>query len=287
MTWHLLYLWHIMHCIWHLTHDLWHHNTLWLHQFIISHIKLIISDCSSTVSLSSHPDYQSYNPHCTYDNTGTICMTSYEYIWHHIHSLWYHTTVWPSHTLSHVVTHRIPVITSTAAELLHTVFWVYHICNMCDFKPTIYMASHEFYVTSQQLIKTSQDCIHYITAPLFMTSPPLNMTSHTLYLLPHSPVTIKRHLLCFWYYSVYITSHMVNEWQCDDCIWHDTECICVIKPTWLMTSQLMYIWNHTHCMHETKGTLYNITSTFADNTPLFVCHGIHSVYEIICIIYDV
>ena len=28
MTWHLLYLWHNMHCIWHLTHDLWHYNTL-------------------------------------------------------------------------------------------------------------------------------------------------------------------------------------------------------------------------------------------------------------------
>ena len=51
-----------------------------LHQSIISHIKLIISDSTSTVSLSSHPDYQSYNPHCMYDNTGTICMTSYEYI---------------------------------------------------------------------------------------------------------------------------------------------------------------------------------------------------------------
>ena len=28
MIWHLLYLWHIIHCIWYLTHDLWHHNTL-------------------------------------------------------------------------------------------------------------------------------------------------------------------------------------------------------------------------------------------------------------------
>ena len=28
MTWHLLYLWHNMHCIWHLTHDLWYHNAL-------------------------------------------------------------------------------------------------------------------------------------------------------------------------------------------------------------------------------------------------------------------
>ena len=82
-------------------------------------------------------------------------------------------------------------------------------------------------------------------------------------------------------------SRMVNEWQCHDCIWHDTESICVIKPTWLTTSQLMYVWNHTHCTHDTIGTLYGITSTLAENTPLFVCHGTLSVYEITCIIYDV
>ena len=51
-----------------------------LHQSIISHIKLIIPDSTSTVSLSSLPDYESKNPHCMYDNTGTICMISYEYI---------------------------------------------------------------------------------------------------------------------------------------------------------------------------------------------------------------
>ena len=70
-----------------------------IYQSIISHIKLNISDNTSTVSLSSHPDCRSYNPHCMYDNTGTICMTSYEYIWHHIHSLWYQTMLWHSHTL--------------------------------------------------------------------------------------------------------------------------------------------------------------------------------------------
>ena len=187
----------------------------------------------------------------------------------------------------HVITPRIPVIASTAAELLLTVYWVYQICNMCDLKPTICMASHEFYVTSQHLVKTSQDCIHDITATLSMTSPPLYMTSHTLYLWPHSSVTMKTPTMFWTLYSVYMTSHMVNEWQCHDCIWHDTECICVIKPTWLMTSHLMYVWNHTHCTHDTIGTLYGITSTLADNTPLFVCHGTHSVYEITCIIYDV
>ena len=51
-----------------------------IHQSVISHIKLNISDNTSTASLYSHPDYLSYNPHCVYDNTGTICKTSCEYI---------------------------------------------------------------------------------------------------------------------------------------------------------------------------------------------------------------
>ena len=47
-----------------------------IHQSIISHIKLNISDNTSAESLYSHPEYRSYNPHCIY-NTGTICMTSF------------------------------------------------------------------------------------------------------------------------------------------------------------------------------------------------------------------
>ena len=71
----------------------------------------------------------------------------------------------------------------------------------------------------------------------------------------------------FTLYSVYMTSQMVNEWQRHDCIWHNTKTICVTKPTCLMTSLPMYVWNHTHCTHDTIGTLYGITSTLADNTP--------------------
>ena len=40
-------------------------------------------------------------------------------------------------------------------------------------------------------------------------------------------------------------------------------------------------------MYNTIGILYDITSTLADNTPLFVCPGTHSFYDIICIIYDI
>ena len=83
MTWDLRYLWKYMHCIWHLTHDLWHLNTLsnssvyyisYQTEYIWQHIH-----CISVFT----PRYRSYNPHCVYDNTGTICMTSCEYIWNH------------------------------------------------------------------------------------------------------------------------------------------------------------------------------------------------------------
>ena len=157
---------------------------------------------------------------------------------------------------------------------------------MCDIKPTICMASYEFYVTSQPLFLTSQDCIRDITSTIFLTSHPLYMISHTLYLWHHSHWNYdKTPIMFLTLYSVCMTSHMVNEWH-NDCIWHVTQCICVIKPTWLMSSHTMYERNHTHCMDDTIGTLYDITSTLADNTPFFVCHGTHSVYGIKCIVYD-
>ena len=157
---------------------------------------------------------------------------------------------------------------------------------MCDIKPTICMTSYEFHVSSQPLFMTSQGCIHDITSTLFLTSHPLYMKWHTLYLRHHSHcIYDKTPAMFLTLYSVYKTSHMVNEWQHNDCMWHDTQCICVIKPTWLMTSQPMLVLNHTLYKYDTIGTLYDITSTLADNTPLIVCHGPNSVYVIICIIY--
>ena len=67
-------------------------------QAIISHLTLIISDSISTVTLSSHQDYQSYNPYCMYDKTATICMT-YEI----------HMTTHPLYMISHhgMTTHSL------------------------------------------------------------------------------------------------------------------------------------------------------------------------------------
>ena len=159
---------------------------------------------------------------------------------------------------------------------------------MCDMKPTICMTSYEFHVSSEPLFMTSQDCIQNITSTLFLTSHPLYMTWHTLFLWHHNPCNYEKTPTIFLtLYSGYMTSHMVNEWQHNDCIWHDTQWFCILKPTWLMMSQFMYIWDRTHCIHDTIGILCYFISTLADNTPLFVCHGTHSVYDITCILYDV
>ena len=47
------------------------------------------------------------------------------------------------------------------------------------------------------------------------------------------------------------------------------------------------VCHHSLYIYDTICNTYDITSTLADNTPLFLCHGTNSVYDIICIIYDV
>ena len=119
----------------HSTHDI---------KAIISHLTPIISDRTYTVSLLSQADYHT---------TPIVCMiTQPQYVWHHknyichhIHSLWHHT-----HWM-HVITPRIPFISSTVAGPLLIVYWLYHTYYMCDMKSTLCMISQEFYMTSHSL----------------------------------------------------------------------------------------------------------------------------------------
>ena len=140
---------------------------------IISHLTPIISDSTSTVSLSSHPDYRSFNPHCKYDNRATICMTSYVILMTSHHSFWYHNMLWLHTHCILVITPKIPVIASIVAGPLIIVYWLYHTCYMCDMKPTICMTSQEFYMTSHSFFMTLQCCIHDVTSTLFMTAHPV------------------------------------------------------------------------------------------------------------------
>ena len=129
----------------HSTHDI---------KAIISHLTLIISDSTSTVSLSSLPDYRSYNPHCMYDNTATKCMTSYElHMASHplfmisLHAMTSHPLYLCHHTQD--ICHRI----HCSGPLL-IVYWLYHTYYMYAMKPTICMTSQEFYITSHSLFMT-------------------------------------------------------------------------------------------------------------------------------------
>ena len=159
-----------------------------LHQSIISHIKLIISDSTSTVSLSSHPDYRSYKPHCMYDNTGTICMTSYECIWHHIHSFRYHTTLWHSHTLyschhtqdtchsihcSWAITYSVFIIAHLQYVGYHTHYMCDIILILCDITPTLYDIPRLYSWHHIHTINHITPTVYSMTYTLLVTAQPL------------------------------------------------------------------------------------------------------------------
>ena len=121
---------------------------------IISHLTPIIYDSTSTVSLSSHPDYRSYNPHFMYETQPQYIWHHMNYIWHHIHSLCYHTTQWHHTNCIHGITPRTPVIASTVAGPFLIVYWLYHTYNKSDMKPSIDMRSQESYNGSHSLFMT-------------------------------------------------------------------------------------------------------------------------------------
>ena len=151
----------------------------------LSHITPIISDSTSTVSVSSHPDCQSYNPHCMYI-IATVCMTSHElhmtshplfmtshhsmtshplyschhtiYIWHHIHCscIITHSVLIIPHLLyvwhqTHSMYDIIWIlydITPTHYDITRLYSW-HHIHSIDDSTPTVYEITYTLLVTSQ------------------------------------------------------------------------------------------------------------------------------------------
>ena len=103
------------------------HSTLYI-KAIISHLTQIISDSTSTVSLSSHPDYQTYKPHCMYDNTPNLFMRS--------HPL-YMSTSYPLYCKQQPI-HYVSTITATVPVSNNETFH--------DITPFVYMTLHPIYV---------------------------------------------------------------------------------------------------------------------------------------------
>ena len=175
----------------HSTHDI---------KDIISHITLIISNSTSTVSLSSHPDYRWYNPHCIYDKTATICMTSYELHMtshplfmishhamtshplyschhtldtsHHIHCSWTITYsvliiqhllyVWHETHYMHDIRGILYDITLTLYDVRILYTWC-HIDSFNDSTPTLYDITYSIRATSQpQYLWQDTSYVHVI-----------------------------------------------------------------------------------------------------------------------------
>ena len=162
----------------------------------LSHITPIISDSTSTVSVSSHPDYQSYNPHCMYI-IATICMTAHElhmtshplfmishhsmtshplyschhtqYIWDHIHSRC-------------VTTHSVLIIPHLLYMWLQNHYMYDIIWTLCDITPTLYDITR---LDSWHYTHSIWHHIHY-TCDITAT------------------VSMRRHLLFFWHHTQYI-----------------------------------------------------------------------------------
>ena len=69
--------------------------------------------------------------------------------------------------------------------------------------------------------------------------------------------------------------------------WHYTQCIFDIKKNVPIFWKEVNVCHHSLYIYDTICNTCDITSTLAENIPLFLCHGTNSVYDIICIIYDV
>ena len=134
---------------------------------IISHLSLIISESTSTVSLSSHPDYGSYNAIVRMVTQPQYVWHHMNYMWHHVHSLWYHTTLWYHTHCIHVIKPRIPVIACTVSGWLLIVYWLYHSIkqnhSIYDVTSTSGMTSHPLYQTLHPLYLCHQNLSNVIT----------------------------------------------------------------------------------------------------------------------------
>ena len=91
-------------------------------------------------------------------------------------------------------------------------------------------------------------------------------------------------------------------WHHTHCIWDHIHSICVITPTLLIISHLLYMWDHTVHPYYSVWTLqashpvflasnhnnYDMTSTlfmtlyslYITLHPLYLCHHTHSIYDI-------
>ena len=262
----------------HSTHDI---------KVIISHLTPIISDSTSTVSLSSHTDYWSYNPHFMYDNTATVCMISYElhmtshllflishhamtthplYLCHHtqdtchrIHCSWtiiYSVLIiphllhaWHENHYMYDFTGILYVITLTLYDITILYSWC-HIHSIHDSTPTLYDITYSILVAAQPL-NVWQDTSYVYGIILSIID-----ISHGLWMTVQPPYPTSR--------SQYLCNH--------------THLIDDITPYVCMKSHPLHVGHHRHYLwHQIHSWLHH-TIVFMSWHPLCLWHHIHYIW---------
>ena len=175
-------LFSLLYLIWNWIYLTTHALHLCIHTQIIDHVTPI-------VCMITEAQYAWYHVN-TYDITSTFYDITKRYDIH-IHCI-------------QVITPRIPVIASTVAELLLTVYWLEHVCNMCDMKPLYVwhmnsMWYHNHYYWHQKTV--------------FMTSHP-----QCSWIQSHC-IRHDIHYTCDITATVTMTRHLQYFWHGTQCIW--------------------------------------------------------------------
>ena len=133
---------------------------------------------SNWIYLITHPLPLCIHTQIIDHKTPIVCMiTQAQYAWHHVNTHDITSTLYditPRYDIHihciHVITPRTPVVASTVAELLLTVYWLEDLCNMYDIKP-LYIWHHmnsmwyhnHFYWHQKFGFMTSQHSIQFIS----------------------------------------------------------------------------------------------------------------------------
>ena len=139
---------------------------------------------SNWIFLTTHPLHPCIDIQIIYHITPIVCMiTQAQYAWHHFNTYDITSTIYditPHYDIHinciHVITPRIPVVASTVAELLLTVYWLEHVCNMYDIK-LLYIWHHinsmwyhnHFYWHQRTVFMTSHPQYSWIQNRLYTT----------------------------------------------------------------------------------------------------------------------
>ena len=146
------------------------------------------------------------------------------YIWHHIHFLWYYIMLWHHTPCIQVITPSIGVFASSVARPLLIVYWLSHTYYICDMKPTI--------------------CIH----------PRNSIWHHTHSLLHNNTVFMMSHPLYSWQHTYSICNHIPYSCQITATLSMTRHPLCLWHPA-------QYLWHLTWCMNDTTTTVCEITLT--------------------------